>query len=65
MYRSQACRAGGTCGVVGGLGAGQGRARRAGRRPHPSSEIFTALLFAQKPHYLKRIEALRAVKMQI
>jgi SRSO17 transposase len=28
-------------------------------------EIFTALLFAQKPHYLKRIEALRSVKMQI
>ena len=28
-------------------------------------EIFTALLFAQKPHYLKRIEALRSVKLQI
>ena len=28
-------------------------------------EIFTALLFAQKPHLLKRIEALRSVKMQI
>ena len=28
-------------------------------------EIFTALLFAQKPHYLKRIKALRSVKLQI
>ena len=28
-------------------------------------EIFTAYLFAQRPHYLKRIEALRSVKLQI
>ena len=28
-------------------------------------EIFTAYLFAQRPHYLKRIEALRTVKLQI
>lgn len=28
-------------------------------------EIFTALLFAQRPHYLKRIEALRSVKLRI
>lgn len=28
-------------------------------------EIFTAYLFAQRPHYLKRIEALRSVQLQI
>lgn len=28
-------------------------------------EIFTAYLFAQRPHYLKRIEALRSVRLQI
>ena len=28
-------------------------------------EIFTAYVFAQRPHYLKRIEALRSVKLQI
>ncbi len=28
-------------------------------------EIFTAYLFAQRPGYLKRIEALRSVKLQI
>ena len=28
-------------------------------------EIFTAYLFAQRPHYLKRIEALRTVQLQI
>ena len=28
-------------------------------------EIFTAYLFAQRPHYLRRIEALRSVKLQI
>ena len=28
-------------------------------------EIFTAFLFAQRPHYLKRIEALRSVQLQI
>jgi SRSO17 transposase len=28
-------------------------------------EIFTALLFAQRPHYLKRIEALRSVQLRI
>jgi SRSO17 transposase len=28
-------------------------------------EIFTAYLFAQRPHYLKRIEALRSVKLRI
>ena len=28
-------------------------------------EIFTAYLFAQRPHYLKRIEALRSVQLRI
>jgi len=28
-------------------------------------EIFTAYLFAQRPHYLKRIEALRSVELRI
>ena len=28
-------------------------------------EIFTAFLFAQQPHYLKRIEALRSVQLRI
>jgi hypothetical protein len=28
-------------------------------------EIFTAYLFAQRPHYLKRIEALRTVQLRI
>jgi SRSO17 transposase len=28
-------------------------------------EIFTACLFAQRPHYLKRIEALRSVQLRI
>ena len=28
-------------------------------------EIFTAYLFAQRPHYLRRIEALRAVELRI
>ena len=28
-------------------------------------EIFTAYLFAQRPHYLQRIDALRSVKLQI
>ena len=28
-------------------------------------EIFTAFLFAQRPHYLKRIEALRSVQLRI
>ena len=28
-------------------------------------EIFTALLFAKRPHYLKRIKALQSVKLQI
>jgi SRSO17 transposase len=28
-------------------------------------ELFTAYLFAQRPHYLKRIEALRAVQLRI
>jgi hypothetical protein len=28
-------------------------------------EIFTAYLFAQRPQYLKRIEALRSVQLRI
>ena len=28
-------------------------------------EIFTAYLFAQRPHYLKRIEALRSIQLRI
>ena len=28
-------------------------------------EIFTAYLFAQRPHYLKRIDALRSVQLRI
>jgi hypothetical protein len=28
-------------------------------------EIFTAYLFAQRPHYLTRIEALRSVQLRI
>ena len=28
-------------------------------------EIFTAYLFAQRPHYLKRIDALRSVELRI
>ena len=28
-------------------------------------EIFTAYLFAQRPHYLRRIEALKSVQLRI
>jgi hypothetical protein len=28
-------------------------------------EIFTALLFAQKPHYLKRIQELQNIDLRI
>lgn len=46
------------------------RARRAATLTFPQlravvQEIFTAYLFAQQPHHLRRIEALRHVKLQI
>jgi len=50
------------------LQAERRRARRAVTFPAVRGivqEIFTAYLFAQRPQYLQRIEALRSVQLQI